>query len=249
MFWFVLAALLTISSALNAYQVVAVDDRSVQLMRGGLSLTLLLLAALAVKKGLAARSDGQEGTPGETAAADATRQGMIIVGAIAAVIVVVVVVAVLGPRGPTLTMPEQLAGHSRLHGPEFDDLQLSAEADVGGNPVVGVFALGGQPRFLVAGFDRTLEPGEDLFTEIAGTMEEGSGLPGVSFDVDAGTTRAEGPVTYTCVPLSMPAGAGTQIDSTICDWNDGNSYGLIWGFDPALDVAELASVAYEAIVD
>ncbi|MCD6023046.1 MAG: hypothetical protein K0R20_2756 [Actinomycetia bacterium] len=249
MFWFVLAALLTISSALNAYQVIAVDDRSVQLLRGGLSVTLLLLAALSVRKGLATRSSVQAGTPGETAAADAIRQGMIIVGAFAAVIVAVVVVALLGPRAPSLTMPEQLAGHSRLHGPEFDDLQRSAEADVGGNPVVGVFAIGGQPRFMVAGFDRTLGPGEDLFTEIARTMEAGTGGPGVSFDVDAGTTRTEGPVTYTCVPLSMPAGAGAQIDSTICDWNDGTSYGLIWGFDPALDVSELASVAYDAIVD
>lgn len=249
MFWFVLAALLTISSSLNAYQVVAVDDRSVQLLRGGLSLTLLVLAALAVKKGLAARSSGQEGTPGETAAADATRQGMIIVGAIAAVIVAVVVVAVLGPRGPTLTMPEQLAGHSRLHGPEFDDLQRSAEADVGGNPVVGVFALGGQPRFMVAGFDRTLEPGEDLFTEIARTMEEGFGGPGISFDVDAGTMRTEGPVTYTCVPYSIPVDGGTQFAYTICDWNDGESYGLIMAFDPTLDVSNLVSVAYEAIVD
>lgn len=249
MFWFVLAALLTISSALNAYQVIAVDDLSVQILRGGLSLTLLVLAALSVKKGLAARSSGQEGTPGETAAADAIRQGMIIVGAFAAVIVVVVVVVVLGPRAPTLTMPEELAGHSRLHGSEFDDLQRSIEADLGGDSVVGVFAAEGLPRFMVAGFGRTLGPGEDLFTEIARTMEEGSGGPGFSFDVDAGTTRTEGPVTYTCVPLSMPVGAGTQIDSTICDWNDGNSYGLIMGFDPTLDVSNLASVAYEAIVD
>ena len=249
MFWFVLAALLTISSVLNAYQVIAVDDRSVRLLRGGLSLTLLLLAALSVRKGLAVRLSRQEGTPGETAAAEAIRQGMIIVGAFAAVIIAVVVVALLGPRAPTLTMPEQLAGHSRLHGPEFDDLQESAEADLGGNPVVGVFAMGGQPRFMVAGFDRTLPPGEDMFTEITRTVEEGSGLSGVSFDVDAGTTRTEGPVTYSCVPFSVAVDAGTQITSSICDWNDGNSYGLIWGFDPALDVSELASVAYEAIVD
>ena len=63
MFWFVLAALLTISSVLNAYQVIAVDDRSVQLLRGGLSLTLLLLAALSVRKGLAVRSSRQAGNP------------------------------------------------------------------------------------------------------------------------------------------------------------------------------------------
>jgi hypothetical protein len=249
MVWFVLAALLTISSALNAYQVIVVDDRSIRLQRGGLSLALLLLAALSMRKGLAVRASAQEGTPGETASATAIRQGMIIVGAVAAVIVVVVVVAALGPRAPTLTMPEQLAGHSRLHGPEFDDLQRSAKADLGGNPVVGVFALGGQPRFLVAGFDRTLPPGEDLFTEIAMTVEEGSGLPRVSFDVDSGTTRTEGPVTYTCVPFTIPVDAGTQIGATVCDWNDGNSYGLIWGFDPALDVSELASVAYGAILD
>ena len=249
MLWFVLAALLTISSALNAYQVIAVDDRSVQLLRGGLSLTLLLLAALSVRKGFAVRSSAQEGTPGETAAAAAIRQGMIVVGAFAAVILVVVVVAVLGPSAPTLTMPERLAEHSRIHDPQFDDLERSAKADLGGNPVIGVFAMGGQPRFMVAGFDRTLPPGEDMFTEIGRTLDEGLGGAEVSFDVDAGTTRTEGPVTYTCVPYSIQVDAGTQIASTICDWNDGDSYGLIWGFDPALDVAELAIVAYEAIVD
>jgi hypothetical protein len=249
MFWFVLAALLTISSVLNAYQVVAVDDRSVQLLRGGLSVTLLLLAALSVTKGLAGRSSDQAGTPGATAAADASRQGMMIVGALAAVIVAVVVVGLLGPRAPTLTMPEELAGHSRLHGSEFEDLQRSAEADLGGNPVVGVFAVNGQPRFMVAGFDRTLEPGEDLFTEIASTLDEGLGGAEIVFDVDAGTTRTEGSVTYTCVPYSIPIDAGTQFDSTICDWNDGDSYGLIVGFDPTLDVSKLVSVAYEAIVD
>jgi hypothetical protein len=249
MFWFVLAALLAISSALNAYQVIAVDDLSVQLLRGGLSLTLLVLAALSVKKGLAARSSGQEGTPGETASADAIRQGMIIVGAFAAVIVVVVVVALLGPRAPTLTMPEELAGHSRLHGSEFEDLQRSAEADLGEDSVVGVFAAAGLPRFLVAGFGRTLGPGEDMFTEITRTMEEGLGGSQFSFDVDAGTTRTEGPVTYTCVPFSVPIDASTRLSSTLCDWNDGDSYGLIMGFDPTLDVSNLVSVAYEAIVD
>lgn len=249
MFWFVLAALLTISSALNAYQVVVVDDRSVQLLRGGLSVALLLMAALSLRKGLAVRSSDQQGTPGALAAADASRQGMIVVGALAAVIVAVVLVAVLGPGGPTLTMPEQLAGHSRLHGAEFDDLQRSAEEDLGGDPVVGVFAVGDVPRFLVAGFDRTLSPGDDLFSEIERTLDEGLGGAELSFDVDAGTTRTEGPVTYTCVPYSMPIDASNQLSSTICDWNDGDSYGLIVGFDPTLDVSDLATIAYEAIVD
>jgi heme/copper-type cytochrome/quinol oxidase subunit 3 len=61
MFWIVLAVLLTVSATLNAYAVVAADDRSTQLLRGGLSVTLLLLAALSVRKGLAERSVTQEG--------------------------------------------------------------------------------------------------------------------------------------------------------------------------------------------
>jgi hypothetical protein len=73
MFWIVLAILLAVSSALNAYQVVAVEDRAVQLLRGSLSVTLLLLAALSLRKGLAQRSHDQKDTPGEMAAASASR--------------------------------------------------------------------------------------------------------------------------------------------------------------------------------
>jgi hypothetical protein len=52
-FWFVLGGLLVLSSALNAYQVVIVEETSVRVARAAVSLVLLLLAALAFRKGLA----------------------------------------------------------------------------------------------------------------------------------------------------------------------------------------------------
>lgn len=247
MFWFVLAALLAVSATLNALQVVAVDDRDIQLLRGGLSVTLLLLAALALRKGLADRSRSQELTPGATAASSAGRQGLIVVGVVVAIIAVVIG-AKIATRGPTLTMPEQLAGHAQLHGPTYDQLLQSAESEVGGHPVFGIFGTPEQPRFLVAGFDQTLAPGDDLFSEIAGAVE-GPSATKISVDASKGTTRTVGSVTYTCVPYTLPIEAGGTISSTLCDWNDGDSYGIVMSLDPTLDASDLVPVAYGAVVE
>jgi hypothetical protein len=51
-FWIVLAVLLVISSSLNAYQVVVVDDPATRVFRAALSLALLFGAALSVRKWL-----------------------------------------------------------------------------------------------------------------------------------------------------------------------------------------------------
>jgi hypothetical protein len=173
---------------------------------------------------------------------------MILLGAVGIVMVVIGVAAGIAARGPTLSMPENLSGHSRLHGPMFDRLQQSAESEVGGNPVVGVFGIANLPRFLVAGFDMVPGPGEDMFGELTKGLGQGLGGAGASFDISAGTTRRIGSVTYSCVPYSIPIDAGSSVSSTLCDWNDGESYGLVVSFDPALDASDLAPEAHEAVV-
>ena len=244
MFWIVLAILLTVSATLNAYQVVAADDRSTQLLRGGLSVALLLLAALSLRKGLAERSS-QEGSPGAIAAGKSSRRGLIPVLGVA-ILIVGVVVAGLSARGPTVSMPESLAGHSRLHDPSIEQLEESFETEVGGNSVVGVFGAGNQPRFMVAGFDTAPEPGRDMFGELAGGLRQ-SGVPG-SIDVGSKTEKTIGPVTYGCAPYSISTEPGGSVSATFCDWNDGESYGFVMAYDPTLDASDLARQAYEAVV-
>lgn len=245
MFWIALAILLTVSATLNAYQVVAADDPSTQWMRGGFSLVLLLLAALSVRKGLAERSSGLEGTPGAIAADKASRLGLIPVAGVA-ILIVGVVVAGLAARGPTISMPESLAGHSRLGGPTIERLEQDFETEVRGNSVVGVYGAGNQPRFLVAGFDTAPEPGRDIFGELAGGLRQ-AGVPG-SLDVGSKTERRIGSVTYGCAPYSISTEAGGNVSATLCDWNDGESYGFVMAYDPTLDASDLARQAYEAVV-
>ena len=55
--WFVLAGLLLISSVLNWVQVIVGGDAQVRVFRLALSLLMLFLALLAVRKGLAERAD------------------------------------------------------------------------------------------------------------------------------------------------------------------------------------------------
>jgi hypothetical protein len=242
MFWIVLAVLLTVSATLNAYQVVAADDRSTQLLRGGLSVTLLLLAALSLRKGLAERSS-QEGTPGAIAAGKSSRRGLIPVLGVA-ILIVGLVVAGLAASGPRVSMPESLAGHSRLHDPSIEQLEQSFETEVGGNSVVGVFGAGSQSRFLVAGFDTAPEPGRDMFGELAGGLRQ----IGMFIDVGSKTERRIGSVTYGCAPYSLSTELGGSVSATFCDWNDGESYGFVMAYDPTLDAPDLARQAYEAVV-
>jgi len=56
-FWIVLAVLLVISSTLNAYQVVVVDDSTIRFFRAALSLALLFAAALSARKWLRDRGE------------------------------------------------------------------------------------------------------------------------------------------------------------------------------------------------
>jgi hypothetical protein len=245
MFWIALAILLTVSATLNAYAVVAADDRSTQLLRGGLSVTLLLLAALSVRKGLAERSVTLEGTPGAIAAGRASRRGMIPVLGVA-ILIVVVVVAGIAARSPSLSMPESLAGHSRLHDPTIAQLQQSFKLDVGEDSVVGVYGTANQPRFIVAGFDTAPEPGRDMSGELARGLDQ-SGVPG-SIDMGSKTTRRLESVMYSCAPFSVSTQQGATISGTWCDWNDGESYGFVMTFDPTLDAADLAREAHEAVV-
>jgi hypothetical protein len=242
MFWIVLAVLLTVSATLNAYQVVAADDRSTQLLRGGLSVTLLLLAALSLRKGLAERSS-QEGSPGAIEAGKSSRRGLIPVLGVA-ILIVGLVVAGLAASGPRISMPESLAGHSRLHDPSIEQLEQSFETEVGGNSVVGVFGAGSQSRFLVAGFDTAPEPGRDMFGELAGGLRQ----TGMFIDVGSKTERRIGSVTYGCAPYSLSTELGGSVSATFCDWNDGESYGFVMAYDPTLDAPDLARQAYEAVV-
>jgi hypothetical protein len=242
MFWIVLAILLTVSSALNAFQVVAAEDGAVLLWRGGLSITLLFLGALSMKKGLAARSNDQELTPGAKAAVRASRQGMIaVLGVI--ILIVIAISAGIAARGPSLSMPESMAGYARVHGPTFEELEQSVGSEVGGTYVVGIFGTATQPRFVVAGFDTVPEPGTDTLSDFA----KGLGSIG-SIDISLRTTRIIGPVTYSCVPYSISPPSGGTISSTLCEWNDGESYGFVANLDPALDTSDLALEAYEAVV-
>jgi hypothetical protein len=242
MFWFVLAILLTVSSTLNAYQFGAAEDGAVQLWRGGLSVALLLLGALSLRKGLAARSNDQEATPGAMAAARASRLGMIAVLAVV-ILIVIAISAGIAARGPSLSMPESMAGYARVHGPTFEELEQSIGSEVGGTYVVGVFGTPRQPRFVVAGFDSVPEPGTDTLSDFA----KGLGSNGSS-DISSRTTRSIGTVTYSCVPFSISPAASGTMPSTLCEWNDGKSYGFVANFDPALDASDLALEAYEAVV-
>lgn len=54
--WFVLAGLLLISSVLNWVQVIVVGDAQVRVFRVALSLVMLFLALLAIRKGLAEKA-------------------------------------------------------------------------------------------------------------------------------------------------------------------------------------------------
>jgi hypothetical protein len=56
-FWIVLGVLLVVSSTLNAYQVVVVDDLTIRLYRAALSLALLFAATLCVRKWLRERGE------------------------------------------------------------------------------------------------------------------------------------------------------------------------------------------------
>ena len=56
--WFVLAGALTLSAYLNARQVFIVEDATVAILRGGLSLVLLFFAALSVRKALRQKGEG-----------------------------------------------------------------------------------------------------------------------------------------------------------------------------------------------
>jgi hypothetical protein len=51
--WYVLAAVLLVSSLLNAIQVAVVDETQTQILRASLSLVMLFLAPLALRKGMA----------------------------------------------------------------------------------------------------------------------------------------------------------------------------------------------------
>jgi hypothetical protein len=51
--WYVLAAVLLVSSLLNAIQVAVVDETQTQILRASLSLVMLFLATLALRKGMA----------------------------------------------------------------------------------------------------------------------------------------------------------------------------------------------------
>ena len=156
------------------------------------------------------------------------------------------VVAGLAARGPRVSMPESLAGHSRLHDPSIEQLEQSFETEVGGSSVVGVFGAGNQPRFLVAAFDTAPEPGRDMFGELAGGLRQ-TGVPG-SIDVGSKTERRIGSVTYGCAPYSISTELGGSVSASFCDWNDGESYGFVMAYDPTLDASDLARQAYEAVV-
>jgi hypothetical protein len=54
--WFVLAGLLLISSVLNWVHVIVVGDAQVRVYRVALSLVMLFLALLAIRKGLAEKA-------------------------------------------------------------------------------------------------------------------------------------------------------------------------------------------------
>jgi hypothetical protein len=55
--WFVLAGLLLISAVLNWVQVIEVSNAQIRVFRVALSLVMLFLALLAIRKGLAERAD------------------------------------------------------------------------------------------------------------------------------------------------------------------------------------------------
>jgi hypothetical protein len=55
--WFVLACLLLISSVLNWVQVIVVGNAQIRVFRGALSLVMLFLTLLAIRKGLAEKAD------------------------------------------------------------------------------------------------------------------------------------------------------------------------------------------------
>jgi hypothetical protein len=55
--WYALGAIISISSALNAVQVVIVDDTGTRLYRADISVGLLFIALLCVRRGIAERGD------------------------------------------------------------------------------------------------------------------------------------------------------------------------------------------------
>ena len=240
MFWIVLAILLTVSSTLNAYQVVAAEDGAIQLWRGALSITLLFLGGLSLRKGLAERSNRGESTPGGMAEARATRRGMIPVLAIV-ILIVIAIGAAIARRAPGVSMPESLAGYSRVHNPTVDRFEQGFKSEVGGSSVVGVYGTAAQRNFIVAGFAAVPEPGTDMLRG----FEEGFGA---TLDISSKTTRRIGPVTFTCVQFSRAPDPDGAISSNLCEWNDGETYGFVINLDPALDASVLAPEAYAAVV-
>jgi hypothetical protein len=244
MLWIVLAILLAVSSTLNAFQVFALEDLSAQLFRGGLSVTMAILAALSLRKGLAERARDHDGTPGAIAAAKATRQGLMPVAAIAIVILIVVGLGVVG-RGPSLTMPENLIGNSRFNGPTIERLQETLESEVGSGAILGVYGHAGQPRFVVVAVPGGVPPDRDPIGEFAASVQP----PGAATtDLSSRTTRTIGSVTYSCVRFSLPPGE-TSPSGTLCVWDDGDSSGMVGSYDPSLDASVFADDVYAAVVE
>jgi hypothetical protein len=245
--WIVLAILLAVSSALNAYQVVSVEDSRTQVARGVLSLTLAVFAGLSLRKGLAERSRDLEDTPGAMAAARATRRGLIPV--VALIILILSAVGVgIATRGPNISMPDALSGNLRLHGRAIDQIEEGVEEAIGSGTVVGLYGTSGRPRFAVMATDSVPPPGEDPLSDFVRGLGQPQDGAAVSIDTSSRTTRQIGSVRYSCAPYSVSTDAGS-LSTTVCDWNDGESYGLILGYDPGLDVFDLAPEAYEAVVD
>jgi hypothetical protein len=168
----------------------------------------------------------------------------------AGVLVIIALAIAAGlAAGPGLSMPDTLAGHPRLQDENTDALEASLESEVGDDALVGVYGSTLQPVFIVVALGETPPAGQDPLEEFgAGFVQGAQGASG-SLDLDAKVTRTIASVVYRCVPISISYDVGGTLDSTLCDWDDGATYGLVISFDPLLDLLDLAPTIHDAVVD
>lgn len=125
--------------------------------------------------------------------------------------------------GPDRTLPDTLAGATRLTDPSSKEFErfTSEEGDrYGIDAEGGVFGTGGQPRFFVILVDAAaIETTDELFDALLAGFAEA----GASVDASLATSGQRGESDYRCVTA---AAAGEQ--AVACMWRDEDNVGIVF---------------------
>jgi hypothetical protein len=144
---------------------------------------------------------------------------------------------------PSISFPDTIAGQPLIDPATADALEeqfrQQAGDAVGADVQIGLYGTLAQPAFMVFAFEADIPLNDTALTAMAAGMASSD----VNADLAGSARETRGDTQYVCAPVSSQAFSGT-----LCLWNDGETTGILIGFDESAGGIDMAEEIHDAVV-